>query len=393
MPYSHPQFDREFKAVCAVARWPWDETAPARWRELAKQLRPDELTRQAIRHGMAPLLARHLHQHGPDLLTPALRQYAQRNAVRAQLLTHTLIELLEAFRQAGITAVSLKGPSLAMMAYGALDARDYCDLDVLVRPEQLERAEQLCRERGFVRKLDMPVSDDEVRRFGYDWALMREADGVMVELHWALTVRYAPVQFNRWSWWESLASQPLNGRAVAGLPPAETLLSLCLHGSKDGWDKLKLVCDVARLLHAAPALDWTRLWQLAKLLQAERLVRIGLRLAHELLAAPLPTELRDSLSQDATLERPLQHLYALLRREQSYNETVLARHAFLVEAQPSWWSKLGYCLRYAITPGSTEWHRAALPASLGVGYRLMRVARLTKFFGQRWLWVGTAEKS
>ena len=222
-------------------------------------MKADELTRQAIRHGMAPLLARHLHKLGSDLLTPSLRQYAQHNAVRAQLLTHTLIGLLEAFRQADIIAVPLKGPSVAMMAYGALDLRDYCDLDVLIPPRQLEQAEQLCREQGFTRKHNVPVSDDAVRKFGYDWALVRESDGVMVELHWALTVRYVRIHFERWLWWDSLASQSLNGRTVSALSPAETLLSLCLHGSKDGWDKLKLACDVAYLLHAGPELDWARL--------------------------------------------------------------------------------------------------------------------------------------
>ena len=390
MSFSPPQFDHAFNALRWAARYSWDESAAASFRAsfraLVAQTTPDELTRNAIHHGLAPLLAHHLHRHAPDYVTPALQQYAQRNAIRARFLTQTLLELLADFRAAGLRTVAMKGPALAELAYGALDLRDYCDLDVLVHPQQIDEAERLCRARGFVRKRDIKhVTDEAMRPFTYDLPLMRLSDGVVLELHWAMTFRYAGIRFERWSWWETLREGTLNGQPIAALGAAETLLLLCLHGSKDGWNQLKTVGDVAQLISVSPALDWPRLWQLARLLNAERLVRIALRLAHELLAAPLPEALQSELLQDDSLERPLQHAYELLRHEQSHDETVIARHAFLIQAQKHWWGKLRYCARYALSPGSTEWRRVALPASLGLGYRVLRLARVTKFYGRRWL--------
>ncbi len=390
MSFSPPQFDHAFNALRCVARGVenclWDESAVAFFHEALRQTTPDELTRSAIHHGLAPLLAHHLHRHAPEYVTPALRQYAQRNAIRARFLTQTLLELLADFRAAGLPTVAMKGPALAELAYGALDLRDYCDLDVLVHPQQIDEAERLCRARGFARKRDIKhVADEAMRSFAYDLPLMRLSDGVVLELHWAMTFRYAGIRFERWPWWETLREGTLNRQPIAALGAAETLLLVCLHGSKDGWNQLKTVGDVTQLICVSPALDWTRLWQLARLLNAERWVRIGLRLAHELLAAPVPEALRLELLQDDSLERPLQHAYELLRHEQSHDETVIARHAFLIQAQKHWWGKLRYCARYAMSPGSTEWRRVALPASLGLGYRVLRLARLTKFYGRRWL--------
>jgi hypothetical protein len=176
------------------------------------------------------------------------------------------------------------------------------------------------------------------------------------------------------------------------LPPEETLLLLCLHGSKDGWDKLKLVVDVAQLLRVAPALAWERVWPLARQIHAERLVRIALRLADELLAAPLPKSLQTELRADDSLLKPLRHVHELMRGARAFDETVIARHAFFLQAQRHWWEKLRYCVRYAITPGSSEWRRVELPAALGFGYRLLRVARLTKLYGLRWLNWSAPEK-
>ncbi len=386
MSFSPLQFDHAFNALRWATHCQWDESAVASFHEALRHTTPDELTRSAIHHGLAPLLAHHLHRHAPEYVTPALRDYAQRNAIRARFLTQTLLELLADFRAAGLPAVALKGPALAELAYGALDLRDYCDLDVLVHPQQIDEAEQLCRARGFVRKRNIKhMADDAMRPFAYDLPLMRLSDGVVLELHWAMTFRYAGIRFERWPWWEQLQQGTLNGQPIAALGAAETLLLLCLHGSKDGWNQLKAVADVAQLIRVSPDLDWARLWQLARLLNAERLVRIALRLAHELLAAPLSEALRVELLQDDSLESPLRHAYELLRHEQSYDETVIARHAFLIQAQPHWWGKLRYCARYALSPGSTEWRRVALPASLGLGYRVLRLARVTKFYGQRWL--------
>ena len=397
MPHFTDNSSREFEALRLAARLPLDDAQQLQLAALAStQINADELTRLAIRHGVAPLLAHHLHCHCPALLTPALQQYAQRNAIRAQFLTQALVEMLQAFAQAGIQAVPFKGPALALAAYGALGWRDFCDLDVLVHPAQLDEAERVCVAHGFTRKRRFAQDHDaDVRRFNYDLPMMRQRDGVVIELHWALTFNYAGVLFERLKWHETLTTIALNKRAAPApaLASEETLLLLCLHGSKDGWDKLKLPADVAQLLRATPAFDWPRCWRLARDIRAEQLVRIALRLADELLDAPLPDELRAALRADASLVAPLRHAAALLLNEQDAAETVIARHAFFLQTQRRWWEKLRYCARYALTPGSTEWQRIQLPASLSAGYRLLRLARLTKFYGLRWLTAGASEKS
>ena len=388
----HP--NREFEVLCLAARLPLDDAQQRRLAASAQlDINAEELTRLAIHHGLAPLLAHQLHRYCPALLTQALQQYAQRNAVRVQFLTQTLVEMMQTFDAAGVPAVPLKGAALALTAYGALGLRDFCDVDVLIHPAQLDEAESLCVAHGFARKHDLAHTHDaDVRRFRYDLAMWRARDGILLELHWGLLFSYAGIAFERLPWWDTRESIVLNGQTLPALAPEETLLLLCLHGSKDGWDKLKHAADVAQFLRAKPGLDWPRVWQLAGAINAVQLVRIALRWADALLDAPLPAATRTALRQDQSLREPLRHAHALLHSELAADEKVVARQTFFLLTHRCWWEKLRYAWRYALSPGPTEWRRVELPASLGLVYRLLRLARLTKFYGLRWLSAAYAEK-
>ena len=81
----------------------------------------------------------------------------------------------------------------------------------------------------------------------------------------------------------------LAGRPVPTLSREDTVLALCAHGAKHAWDILGLVADVAAMVATSPDLDWHAIAARSEALGAGRMVRLGLRLAHDLLAAPVPS--------------------------------------------------------------------------------------------------------
>src|SRR6185503_974491 len=112
----------------------------------------------------------------------------------------------------------------------------------------------------------------------YHFVLRHERTGLLVELHWK-TDRDFAVERDDDSWWAATR---------AGFAPHELLLVLCLHGTKHYWSSLGWLVDVAELLRSHPQLDWEAIDAGTRELGCVRRVAVGLRLAQELLDAPLP---------------------------------------------------------------------------------------------------------
>jgi hypothetical protein len=72
----------------------------------------------------------------PEVKT-ALRVYFEDNRERNHHLVRELRVLLELFTARGVEALAFKGPTLAQLVYGSLEARQAGDLDFLVRAEDV----------------------------------------------------------------------------------------------------------------------------------------------------------------------------------------------------------------------------------------------------------------
>jgi hypothetical protein len=123
----------------------------------------------------------------------------------------------------------LKGPVLAELLYRDPTIRPCCDLDLLIRREDLERADALLRELGYRR-----LADAHSFRFdaAYDHATLYEAPtGVRVDLHWSLLSepRYAWDEGEGQAVWDRAQSISVAGQEALALCPEDLLLYLSAH--------------------------------------------------------------------------------------------------------------------------------------------------------------------
>src|SRR4051812_44371461 len=106
----------------------------------------------ALAHGVVALAHAALAAAGvdppPDVeqRLGAHRLLLARRGVGAAAETVRLVRLLDA---AGARALPLKGPTLALQAYGDTGARDYGDLDLLVAAPDLVRAREALQRDGY----------------------------------------------------------------------------------------------------------------------------------------------------------------------------------------------------------------------------------------------------
>jgi len=186
-----------------------------------------------------------------------------------------LREALGRFEAADIPFILLKGSALRVERPG-LAGRFQCDVDILLRREDLERAEAILLDLGF--ELDESYLDRE-RLLTDHFHLGYQRRGAAMELHWDIDVISPPGFTDRL--WERSHEVEREGRAFRVLAPEHQLLVGCLHLSRHAFEGgLRWLADLRLLLPAPPevrerfageALAWPRravycpLWFLAGL--------------------------------------------------------------------------------------------------------------------------------
>ena len=112
--------------------------------------------------------------------------------------------------------------------------------------------------------------------------------GVTIDLHWALTPPRWPAKPSCAEFWEQAVEIQVNGFGIRTLKPEDLLLYLVVHAAKDGWHRLRMLCDLAELIRSHPGWDWDRSIERAKACGCRRLLLIAALLAAQLLGAPVP---------------------------------------------------------------------------------------------------------
>jgi hypothetical protein len=231
-------------------------------------------------HRVAPLLALALQagvaSAAPDSARDALAA-ARANASRNLLLTGELARLVKQLDARGIPAIPYKGPTLAALLYGDPALRHYSDLDLLVQPQDLPAAKQAALALGY-----RPGTQDTHHAI----FLSRGHSEIKLELHWAIMREDFPLRLDLEGVWERCGRVSFGGLQATTLSLEDLLLVLCVHGANHWWLRLQWTCDVAQLIRRYPALDWAQVMARAKSAGGQRILFLGISLAHDLLGAP-----------------------------------------------------------------------------------------------------------
>jgi len=340
----------------------------------------------AARHTVVPAVYRHLARDGdhaagdvpPDILD-VLRARSDENALRNVMLTQRLVDLLDCLQRAAIPVIPLKGPVLAIMAYGDITLRQFYDLDLLIARANVPRARDVLREAGY-RPLtpleENSGADAAYRAADYHQALVSNQDGTMLELHWGLGRHDAAAGARAddgWAW-RHAQNVALLGRKVPALSWEAQLVYLCIHGSKHAWTQLGWIRDVAAVTRAARSLDWNTAAHMARDLGAARMLTLGTWLAHELTGGNVP----DHPPWSPGEERAARELAATIRARLFTNEPLpmpeLVRFQWRVRDQLR--HRIGYGVELLTSPRLADVSIVSLPIGLRALYSVLRPLRL-----------------
>lgn len=344
------------------------------------------LLAEAAENSITPLVEKALSSMAPDAVPPEYlaqsKNAARANTVRCLYLVAELNKILELFQAQGIQSIPYKGPVLARQVYGEITLREFEDLDIILRQRDLPRAHEIMLGLGYRAKFPWILSPRAAAslvpgEYNYHDAERR----IMVELHTEMTLRHFPVVPNLDHFSQKLVPVDLSGRQVQSFRPEDLLPILCIHGSKDFWERISWVADISELVQAYPQLDWDAVRRRAESLRAHRMLFLGLTLAARLLDAPAPLEIIQSTTSDGAIAAVAREVEERLLSHEFMPLDAADRFHFRRRLVPGALAGWRYAIRLAVVPAEEDWMMVRLPPRLAPLYIALRPLRLLHKYG------------
>ena len=226
--------------------------------------------------------------------TPGRRKRAVVHAAGQLRVDAVTAEVATALQRAGVASLLLKGPDIAHRLYAGKAERSYVDVDLLVAPVGLLRAEQVLEELGFHDPLrDVPDQErgpHDLEPHAHVWL---RSDSPAVDLHLSLKGVDATPE----AVWTELSRRPETlrlGSAQVDVPSAAGLAFIVvLHAVQHGRREARTLRDLELAIRVISTEDWREARALAAALGAERAFGAGLSLL------PQGLQLADTLGVEA----------------------------------------------------------------------------------------------
>jgi hypothetical protein len=307
-------------------------------------------------HGVLPLLAARIRAADPALIPPEIRELLQASQRSQTIFTLSLaaelFRILDRFASSGVEILLTKGPALAARCYDNPSSRQYGDLDFIVRNHDIRQATKIMIEVGYEPKISL--KSIEAGKFPGEYVFSHRDTKVLAEFHTERTFRYHPRPLPLEKLFARRASVRFDGRDVPALSVEDELILNCIHAAKHFWTRLMWVADIAALI-SRQSIDWDRALDAVQEVSAERMLRVGLLLAIDVLGARVPTQIDRFMRADGDALRVSAQITKRLPLGESVIFGVFRRAAFRVKMRGGLLQGMGYLLRLSLSPTEEDW--------------------------------------
>jgi hypothetical protein len=260
--------------------------------------------------------------------------------MRMRILEQRAIESVASLRLHGIDVALLKGAALAATVYGSFTARPMNDIDLLVAPEDAERARELMLDSGWERDPSLP--GDAAYSTHHHLAPLIDACGSRsrLEIHRALLPPGHAFALSSTDVWKHMQPAPIGRTNAFVLDGNLHAIHLAIHFAwshtmrAGAWHAFRDLGSLQR----ERLLDWDRLISLAIEVRAASCCYWTFLLARQMSGLDVPDDVLEALAPDiapalrSRLERHFVHV--LLRQDSTHLSLRLDRSLWNLAIQP-----------------------------------------------------------
>jgi hypothetical protein len=193
-----------------------------------------------------------------------------------------------------ITVIPFKGPVLAVQAYNDYAYRSYSDLDVLIDKKDFSRFYDHMINLGYQ---PLYPFKENVKKWWAAWGrpYVFSKKDIHVDVHFRIQTGPGFVKPGASPGsMEKYSEIDLMGQRVNALSPGYSVLAVCINATKDGWQRMCFVTDLAHLVQNNRDLEWNSLVPAAKKMKVYTMLCIGIKLSNEFLGVQFPVEIREA---------------------------------------------------------------------------------------------------
>ncbi len=251
----------------------------------------EAVVNEADRHDIVPMLHHRMIRRFPGERIPAsvserLQRGHQACAFKNLGRFQALAPVLASLSKAGIPVIVLKGAYLAAAVYENFSLRQMSDVDLLLHPEDIPKADPVLIGAGFLRNEHEAIISPGRNEVHY-----RQRSGPFrIEVHWELYAPDYPFRFDLAEMWRAATPAQVAGVDALAFCPEDQLIHLTSHAVVHRFEfGLRPFVDLAEVI-ARLRIDWPHLAEKAGRQNVGRVVGVPLALARELLQVDVPAE-------------------------------------------------------------------------------------------------------
>lgn len=314
----------------------------------------------------------------PRTVIAELRTLYLRIAALNMRLTHRLHTIQQTMMREGITCIPIKGPALALQAFGSTSSRQFGDLDLVIPAADMQRAGLLLADMGF-RHDEVPadVNLKAYARLLQEWKYVRTDNATVLDIHPVVVSHTLSTAAMGCELVREAIEVPFDeNRTIHAPDPATMLMVVCMNGAHEMWKKLSDVVDARGLIDRNAEADWQGMLRRAERWGQKRSVLVGVCLAKSLLGGELPGVFAEALRTDAAATGLAEEAAQRIASGRSIKPDTVRERVFEVRTRDSWRGKWRSLWREVFIPSAVEINMLRLPRPLWFIYSLIRPVRL-----------------
>lgn len=345
-----------------------------------------QLIETAESHGVLPIVAEYVFENlsdeTPDKVLIDLKNRCEIIAQQNLRLLAELTRISALLKDAGVDIISYRGPVLASTEYNSVSRRQFTDIDLFVRHEDIPKVQSILQENGYEPQYECPSTTGltETQQWAYtrfrrDYPFQNVSSGTVVEIHWRILDLKFPTEVELDDVWDRSKTVEFAGERVRTLSTEDTLFMLCVHGTRHYWERIEWINDVARVINNHD-IDWEYTLQKAREHNSVRMFLVGLYLTQRLYATELPPEIEHQFDRDSEIEAICETLMSWLFNTESVSELEL--QLFQLRMLDRNQDRAKFVLKVLFLPERVEIEAVALPRNLTFLYFIYHLLNLIR---------------
>lgn len=288
-----------------------DETSFKIKEILSNRLDWDYIVKSSKKHCISQLLYWNLGKldfgkYIPENILISFKKMYQSNLLRNMYIYQELYKILKAFKEAEIDVIVLKGAFLAWIVYKDIGTRLMCDIDLLIRKDDLQRVDTELSKLKYSHGLLFTTKLHEKLQtvFSTEKKYISDDKILNIDVHWDIQPVDSHFKIDVNALWRNAVPFNIIGVESLVLAPEDFLLHLCLHIDKHINDDsapspnyIKSYCDIASIItHYYNDIEWDYLLKISDKYDIVNPIYENIYISCKFFGAPLPENIFKKIS-------------------------------------------------------------------------------------------------